>query len=272
MSKNTNNDANKLTAYERWELPHLENPRPRLDSGPSILLRKETTIILEEVDETTLVYEPLTASQLEEIRSAAYDEGYFEGLEEGYQSGLNKGQNEGFDKGFSEGSEKGSAEGMEKGFEQSIAEAKEKLNTTESILELLKSELESPLRDCKDQVEKIIYQTVARLVENITHVQLQETAERTLKAQIEHLLHELEDLEQPVRIKIHPDTADLIATFSVFERVTIKLDKDETMEPGGFLLDSKGAYIDASIESKVKSILADLNTILPRSEGSSDGA
>jgi len=271
MSEDTSNNESKLTAYERWELPHLENPTPRLDTGPSILLRKDSMVIIEEIDEESLVYEPLTASQLEEIRLAAYDEGYIEGLEEGYQAGLTKGNSEGFAQGLKDGTQKGTTEGLEKGLEQGIAEALEKLIATEQFLENLKTELESPLQSCKDQVEKIIYQTVSRLVQNITQVQLQDTAQQTLTLQINHLLRELEDIEQPLRIKIHPDTADLISTFSVFERVAIKLEKDDSLLPGGFLLDAKGAYLDATIEHKIETILADIHSVLPNLEHNSDG-
>lgn len=271
MSENAGNDNSKLTAYERWELPHLENPTPTVDTGPSILLRKDTTIVIEEVDEESLVYEPLTASQLEEIRSAAYDEGYLEGLEEGYQSGHQKGHEEGLAHGFKEGNDTGLAEGLSKGLEQGIAEALEKLSLTESTLEKLRGELESPLQNCKDQVEKILYQAVERLVENITRVQLESTAEKTLTAQVDHLLQELEAIEDPLRIKIHSDMAEIISTFSVFDRVNIKVEKDDSLLPGGFLLDSKGAYLDASVEQKIDAILAELHTIYPHSEGHSDG-
>ena len=57
-------DERKLTAYERWELPHLEDNKPKDHSGPAILVQKETVVTTEEVDQDTLVYEPLTASQL----------------------------------------------------------------------------------------------------------------------------------------------------------------------------------------------------------------
>ena len=271
MSEDANNDERKLTAYERWELPHLKNPTPQQGTGPSILLRKDATIVHEEIDEELLTYEPLTALQLEEISAAAYDEGYIQGLEEGYQAGLLKGQEEGFAKGHAEGTEKGITEGFEKGSEQGVEEAREKLASVEAMLENLRVELESPLQSCRDQAEKIIYDTVSRLVENITHVQLCETAEQTLTAQMTHLMRELEELEQPVRIKIHPDMADLVETFSVFDRVAIKIEKDESLELGGFLLDSKGAYLDASIEGKIKSILAEVQSIYPLSENSSDG-
>ncbi len=51
MSEDTSNNDSKQTAYERWELPHLENPTPTLDTAPSLLLRKDAIIIIEEIDE-----------------------------------------------------------------------------------------------------------------------------------------------------------------------------------------------------------------------------
>ncbi|ETX10903.1 hypothetical protein MUS1_13065 [Marinomonas ushuaiensis DSM 15871] len=37
---NDEKNERKLTAYERWELPHLDSNKPRNESGPAILIQK----------------------------------------------------------------------------------------------------------------------------------------------------------------------------------------------------------------------------------------
>ena len=271
MSESAKGNERKLTAYERWELPHLEDPAPIADSGPSLLIRNNDVVEIEEIDEESLVYEPLTASQLEEIRLAAYDEGYVEGLEEGHQTGFEKGEAKGHEQGHAAGLEQGYEEGYEKGFAQSVDDANAKLAEVESLLTQLAQELQSPMKACKDQVESILYQTVASMVQSITQAQLTQVSENLLSSQIEFLSRELEELEQPLRIRLHPDSAELIQTFSVFERVDIKVEKDDSLLPGGFVLDSKGAFIDASIEHKIELILADLAKLHPHVESDPNG-
>lgn len=271
MSESAKGNERKLTAYERWELPHLEDVAPKEDTGTSLLIRKNEAVVVEEIDEDSLVYEPLTASQLEEIRLAAYDEGYVEGLEEGHQTGFEKGEAQGHEEGHSAGLEKGYDEGYEKGFAQSVEDAAAKLAQVETLLSQLCEDLSSPIKSCKDQVESILYQTVANMVQSITQSQLTDVSEALLTSQVAFLSRELEELEQPLRIRLHPDSADLIQTFSVFERVDIKVEKDESLLPGGFVLDSKGAFVDASIEHKVELILADLAKLQPHPESDSDG-
>lgn len=271
MSESAKGNERKLTAYERWELPHLEDVKPKEDTGSSLLIRKAEAVVIEEIDEDSLVYEPLTASQLEEIRLAAYDEGYVEGLEEGHQTGFEKGEGEGREEGHAAGSEQGYQEGYEKGFAQAVEEANAKLSDVEALLNHLTQELQSPMKSCKDQVETILYQTVASMVQSITQSQLTQVSEDLLTSQIAFLSRELEELEQPLRIRLHSESAELLQTFSVFERVNIKVEKDDELLPGGFVLDSKGAFVDATIEHKIELILADLAKLHPHPEPDSDG-
>lgn len=67
-----------LSAYERWELPHVEGP-----GGPA-----EEEVPSEETPQ------PLTAEQIEAIQREARDEAYKEGFEQGRKEGLQSGQAE----------------------------------------------------------------------------------------------------------------------------------------------------------------------------------
>ena len=111
----------KLTAYERWELPNLEGEsrNAKAQSFGLAIKDDEAVEITEEIDEDSVVYEPLTAQQLEEIRLAAYEEGFAQGQDEGqkagYEEGFAKGQDEGHQQGIEQGHEAGRSEALAQG-------------------------------------------------------------------------------------------------------------------------------------------------------------
>lgn len=68
MSSSKVISAGSLTAYERWELPHVDEPTPPVAQ-------------VEELEAATV--QPLTAEQLEQIRREAQHEGFEAGRQEG---------------------------------------------------------------------------------------------------------------------------------------------------------------------------------------------
>lgn len=76
MSSSKLIDGKELTAFERWELPHMGGSKPK---GK-----------VEEVKEDEL--RPLTAEQLAAIEEAARKEGHAEGFEQGRKQGLAAGK------------------------------------------------------------------------------------------------------------------------------------------------------------------------------------
>ena len=84
----------QLTAWERWELPLLD------ERGNQVIQEQEV--------------KPLTAADLEEIRQAAREDGFQEGREAGYQEGFEKGRADGHQQGL----QAGEAEGRELGQQQ----------------------------------------------------------------------------------------------------------------------------------------------------------
>ena len=65
----------KLTAYERWELPNMADGQGKPE--PSIT----------DVDEQEALAQPFTAEQLEAIQQEAYQEGFEQGRQEGMAAG-----------------------------------------------------------------------------------------------------------------------------------------------------------------------------------------
>ena len=253
-----NKPERKLTAYERWELPNLESHQVKKDSGPAILIQKDTSITTEEVDQDSLVYEPLTASQLEEIRAAAYDEGFIHGEEEGYQ----KGHAEGFAKGEAEGAEKGHAEGLVRGKEEGELAARElaqsQLEHVEKILHDVVQEITHPLEESRAAAEDILYKSMVRIIENVCLSQMKVECHDVLKVQLARVFEEIGDYEGRIKLRLHPNDIEVLDVLGVQDRLSLKIDSDDSLMEGGFLLDSKSFHVDGRIEQRLEAVCKEL--------------
>lgn len=248
----------KLTAYERWELPNLESNQVTKDSGPALLIQKDVSITTEEVDQSSLVYEPLTASQLEEIRAAAYDEGFIQGEEEGYK----KGYEDGLSKGEVEGLEKGHAEGFAQGKAEGEVAAKEvaqgQLEHLEKILTDVVNEITLPLEESRAAAENILYQTMTRIIENVCLSQMKEEGQSVLKTQLSRVFEEIGEYEGRIRLRLNPNDIDVLESLGVRDRLAIQVDPDDNLVEGGFLLDSKSFHVDGRVEQRLEAVCNEL--------------
>ncbi|WP_421855248.1 FliH/SctL family protein [Marinomonas sp.] len=254
-------EERKLTAYERWELPHLENNKPNTNSGPAILIQKNTVVTTEEVDEDSLVYEPLTASQLEEIRSAAYDEGFIQGEEEGHKKGHSDGFAKGEVDGFEKGHEEGRSIGVEEGLTQARAEAQSQLETLEALLANIVQEMALPLENSRAAVETILYQSMTRIVENVCLSKMSEDGHQVLKEQLARVFDEIGEYEGRVRLRLNSADVAILDELGVKERLTIQLETDDSLINGGFVIDSKFFHIDGRVEQRLEAVFNELRDL-----------
>jgi len=247
----------KLTAYERWELPHLESHQPKKDSGPAILVQKNTVVTTEEVDQDSLIYEPLTASQLEEIRSAAHDEGFIQGEGEGHQKGHSDGFAKGEVDGFEKGHEEGHLIGVEEGKAQARAEAQVQLETLEALLANAVKEIAQPLEESREAAEAILYQSMTRIIENVCLSKMTQDGCQVLKEQLSRVFDEIGEYEGRVKLRLHPDDVAILDELGVKERLTLQIEIDDTLIRGGFVIDSKSFHIDGRVEQRLEAVYSE---------------
>ncbi|NVK72496.1 flagellar assembly protein FliH [Marinomonas sp. CT5] len=252
-------DERKLTAYERWELPHLDNNQAKSNSGPAILVQKNAVVTTEEVDEESLVYEPLTASQLEEIRSAAYEEGFIQGEEEGHKKGHADGFSKGEVDGFEKGHEEGRLLGIDEGMSQAKADAKLQLENIETLLANVVQEMTFPLEESRAAAENILYQSMIRIVENVCLSKMSEDGHKVLKEQLSRVFDEIGEYEGRVRLRLHPDSVAVLDELGVKERLTLQLETDATLVSGDFVIDSKSFHIDGRIGQRLEAVFNELS-------------
>ena len=254
-------DERKLTAYERWELPHLESNKSKTNSGPAILVQKNDVVTTEEVDESSLIYEPLTASQLEEIRSAAYEEGFIQGEEEGHKKGHADGFAKGEVDGFEKGHQEGHAVGVEEGVNQAKEEARIKLESIEALLANVVKEITSPLEESRAAVESILYQSMTRIIENVCLSKMAEDGQKVLKEQLSKVLDDIGEYEGRVKLRLHPADVVVLDELGVKDRLTIQLETDDSLINGGFVIDSKSFHIDGRVEQRLENVFHELSLL-----------
>ncbi|SBS32722.1 flagellar assembly protein H [Marinomonas spartinae] len=259
--KKKDDSERKLTAYERWELPHLESNQEKKAFSPGILVQKEETVTMEEVDQDSLVYEPLTASQLEEIRSAAYEEGFIQGEAEGHAKGYEDGRAQGEINGFESGFEKGAEKGKEEGHSEAIDLAKTQLEALENVLANVVQEIVHPLEESRAGVEVLLYKTMVRMVENICLSQMKEEGHRVLKDQLARIFDEMGEFEGRIRLKLHPDTVDVLESLDVDDRLVLQVEPDASLIEGGFVLDCKSFHVDGRVEQRLESVCNELHNL-----------
>ncbi|MFO7788036.1 MAG: flagellar assembly protein FliH [Halospina sp.] len=219
-----------LTAYERWEMPLLdENGRRRAGS--------------EEVEEKEV--QPLTAEQLEAIHNEARDEGYNAGFEAGKTEGMDQGAREGYRVGYDEGH----ATGREAGEQQGLEEGRERVRQNEERLQQLMESLAHPLRQEEEATEAAVLNLVMALSRSVIHRELQLDSSQ-IGSIVRRAIQSLPDSDIDMRIRVHPDDAEMVrqAIDGVAGHATLA--PDEQILPGGCVVASSRSLVDYTVEKR----------------------
>lgn len=251
----------KLTAYERWELPNLEGEsrNAKAQSFGLAIKDDEAVEITEEIDEDSVVYEPLTAQQLEEIRLAAYEEGFAQGQDEGqkagYEEGFAKGQDEGHQQGIEQGHEAGRSEALAQGIEL----AQTQVGELETLLNSVLKEFEQPLENTRQRLEQLLQTVTKRMVEHVVRRELSEDSRDVIHAELEKILNTLGENEGRAVLMVHPKSIEAIEALAAEQRLAIKIKPDASLMEGGFVLDAHDFYVDGTVESRLNDVLKSLD-------------
>jgi flagellar assembly protein FliH len=195
----------KQTAFERWEMPVMAEGRGR-------------------VREDEAAVKPLTAEQLEAIRSEAYNEGFEQGRREGREAG------------------------------------QQEIDAAVQRLEQVMSALAEPLRAVDAQVEEELITLAMAVARQIIRREIQQDPEQVI-AVVREAMAELPTAARNVRIHLHPEDAALVReAFTTEEAETApwKIVEDMVLTRGGCRIESDTSRIDASVEKRLNSIMVEL--------------
>lgn len=176
------------------------------------------------VEEEEAQVEPLTAEQIEAIQNQAYQEGF----EQGRKEGLKAGQNE--------------------------------IDAAVQRLAQVMQALSEPLKSVDEQVEEELIALAMAVARQIVRREIQQDPQQII-AVVREAMAELPSAARNVRIYLHPDDAALVReAFSTEEDETApwKIVEDMVLTRGGCRIESDTSRVDAGVEKRLNSIMAEL--------------
>lgn len=215
--------ARDVGGFDIWSLPSFDPHVPEPEPAPVV----ETPAEMEEVplDEV----QPLTLEELEAIRQEAYNEGFAAGEKDGFRSTTLKVRQE----------------------------AEVALGVQLASLERLMNGLFEPIAGQDAQIEK----SMVALVQHITRQVIQR--ELVLdSSQIEGVMREALKLLPlgvgNVRLYINPQDFEQVKALRERHEETWRIVEDAALQPGGCRVETEHSRIDATVETRISQIMAQL--------------
>lgn len=229
-------ETGAMTAYERWELPSLDD-------------KDEAANEIE--------IEPVTAEEVEGIRQEAYQDGLTQGQEKGYQEGLAKGQKEGHAQGLKLGEDEGTKQGYDKGLKQGLAEGQKDIAAEVKNLADLMARFDQPLADLNSQVQESLLNVITAVSRTVIHRELQTDSSQVTEL-LKQGLDQMESSREQIEVTVNP--VDLIHVENAAEEAgaTWKIVGDDSILPGGLKLKSGPSLVDLTSEHRFQQAILNL--------------
>lgn len=230
--KDSTRDRNRipkeqLTAYERWELPLLD------ERGNEVPREEERDV------------KPLTAADIEEIRRAAREDGYNEGREQGYEAGFAEGR----ESGHKEGLDSGLAEGREQGKGQGYDDARKEIDTKLDRLEHLLGELLLPIKRHEDELETALVNLTTVLARAVVYRELTLDSSQ-IQQVVRRAMESLPSTADNIRIRVHPDDVELVREVAGRLDASAAVVEDSSILPGGCQVETRHSLLDFTVEKR----------------------
>jgi flagellar assembly protein FliH len=232
-----------------WALPTVESENTTKDETTNAMGRKPTWRFEPPEDSLEEEIVPLTADDIEQIRQAAYDEGFNQGKEEGFAKGYEEGKVSGHDEGV--------VSGHEEGLETGLANGKERVDEQSAAWESLTEQLHKPLLDVEKNVEQQLIHLVVQLTEAIT-LQEAKTNPDILIGAISAGIKALPSQEAKTQILLHPNDIKRVEKQFGAKHVQEqgwRLLAAPQLVPGSCQIENSTSNVDLSVKSRIKEVL-----------------
>jgi len=233
-----------------WETPDLTSQRVHDKTRTNALNKTQPVAKAQHsAQEEELIVKPLTADDIEQMRQAAFDEGFAEGKEEGFSKGYNDGREQGQQDGFTQGQ----AEGKKQGIAEGQTELTERLAQLTTLLD----QLQKPLANVDEQVKQQLLQLSLAMAQAVIAVEVKTNPDIILQALTEATAALPLDAGQLV-IKLNPADVAIVEQFYSKETLAERgwqLRAEPAVEQGGCLVDSSRSSVDRSLSQRVQSSL-----------------
>ena len=217
----------ELSAWERWELPLLD------EQGNEIAREEEVDV------------KPLTAADIESIRQSAWEEGLEEGRSSGYQEGFAKGSQDGREQGYREGRETGEREGREQAEQNARSAIDEKLARLESVM----AELVAPIEQHQDELESALVNLATVLARAVIHRELSLDSSQ-IRQVVTDAVNSLPSTRENVRVRVHPSDLDWVRDVASRLDAEVAITGDESILAGGCKVEPRHSLVDYTVEKR----------------------
>ncbi|GIC78052.1 flagellar assembly protein FliH [Moritella sp. F3] len=235
---------------EDWYLPEFENTQAAALNTNALGMKhdwyegKQSHESVEEIEP-----QPMTAEELDEIRQAAYDDGFAEGKEQGYQDGLASGTAEGLSQGETEGLAQGLAQGLAEGQHQILEKA--------TAWEQLQTQMHTPLAAVNSEVESELIRVATGLAEELIKTEVTFNHDILLQT-LKLALAALPVLEQKITITLHPDDLAVINEYYAAEECAKRgwvLISEPMMKQGDLVINNEVSSVELLMEQRIKQMM-----------------
>ena len=233
-----------------WSLPNVEQELTEEQEQQTNAMGLKRTWKFEppEVEEEEEVV-PLTAEDIEQIRQAAYEEGFNQGKEEGFSKGYEEGKASGHEDGVKLGQEEGLTQGLEQGQSQ--------IDNLTNHWQALVDDLHQPVKKVEKNVEEQLLHLVVQLTEAIT-LHEAKTNPDILLAAITEGIKSLPSQDPQTQIMLHPDDIKLVEAQFGEEHIQEqgwRLLPAPQMSQGSCQIENSTSNIDLQIKSRIKEVV-----------------
>jgi len=233
-----------------WSLPNVEKDQTEEEQNQTNAMGYKSTWRYEPPEETEVSEPtPLTAEEIEEIRQAAYEEGFSQGKEEGFAKGYEEGKASGHQEGLTLGEEEGLASGLEQG--------KTQIEELTANWQSLINELHQPLANVEKNVEEQLLHLVVQLTEAVTLQEAKINPDIVIAA-ISEGVKALPSQDAQTQILLHPEDIKIVEEQFGADHVQEqgwRLLAAPQMVQGSCQIENSTSNIDLQIKSRLKDVL-----------------
>ena len=241
--------AQKAEQVDTWSVPNVQSDVKEAE-GKTNAFGKSRNWRYEPPEESNVAEPvPLTAQDIEDIRQAAFDEGFSQGKADGFAKGFEEGKVSGHEEGLSTGHEEGVAQGL--------AEGKETSDQQVAAMQALIEQLHQPLLNVEKNVEAQLLQLVVQLTHAVTKHEAKTNPDILLSA-IAEGIKALPGQESQTQILLNPQDIKLVEQqfgASHIKEQGWRLLAAPQLSPGSCQIENSTSNIDLSVKSRLNEVL-----------------
>ena len=253
MSKIISGD--RLTAYQRWELPSVDQPPPESEPPPTaapspVVVPTKAETRQKESRSSKASSAPPTLDEIEAIQSEAHEEGFAAGYQEG--------RREGREQGYKKGQQEGHTEGYQRGYAEGLAAGRDEVLLRVQKLDQILSYMQQPLENLDATIEEELTKLATEIARQLVRRELRASPGEVV-AVVREAVSLLPVGSAGIQVRLHPDDARLIREVLSLGRddePIWKIVEDQTLSRGGCIINAELSRIDATVEKRLGTVIA----------------